>query len=1008
MSDQSVYFNTGLDTDERAASTAIQPIVAGERVQAAVVDRPLEILRARTETLREQTEEQKFLQDSDMRWIITGGDPVGVASGNDMPRVTWNKTTSKFTIIGGDNDVVPCMILQPIQGPNTDKKGTHTYAFTGALSGNVIASTTYFAYEGGARHQVVWAHAAAAGLGVNKCSVVFTGTPVHTMTITVATEGTTQLIDLSAQLTAVGMPLNGFSVSFTGDMAALLDFTQIPPGDVTVTLTGTYDRELHYITKAQIDQFFITEGETIMSGDTLGIYYPFMVDPNNPTTRGGRRQATPTSAPGGGGANTAVTAAQLFLASAEPEKIAQSIPICKRIGDDLIFIDGTVVRGDELTTPVGTVYFGSNGYLTHTFNSTTAGSSGSTQIGVAAHTHHGSHASDDVIDLTADTLQVNLEAIQLLLNNKASLDANEPVDGQWLFNNTSFVVEPTTTTPFLMWRSGTVFTHRPSDGQVGWQTISKYVILNSTEYAYVTIQGGYLVYSSGYKIHTPATGTGNLVVTIESAGSTTGHASDNNIRGNYRRYNAAANTLYDLYPANWLTEYTSGFVSYESMYTLWGTIINFATGILNIIAPIVTQAPNTEVNTVGSKVLTHTSPTLISLSGGLGAHNHAYFNRVLEGFMITPAPLVLVDTLKWSSGCFPADTIGISPGRAIVAGNIVTIPEARVLTGVVNNHLLPYTTMATNATYCKWFGVWLRSDGVIRIGPLPFMDTLHAVLPAASSYIPGNTMYMLPVDDGSGHSYVDPGYDRHDYTLINIVWSYDGNTASNIRFAGMTHAGGNLWVYHQARKGAYVGPDPWTTYIDHVFLSQEIVLTSLNMLSISADTSNSRALPGVPTVLSLTAVINVQVNASFLGSGSQCAFDLFAGDNSSYLNDHYSTTYTAPPFEVNVDSPAIFTGHDRAYTFSAHTSYASSVYGKYISSANTSGESSYHSDTIIYPYLRPSDFDTSTGVYNVSNETVGVVDCGSMTDLTTGDTVQYKLRTIGFMWDRCSPSGIGF
>jgi hypothetical protein len=1012
MSDQSVYFNTSLsgDTDERASTSAILPIVAGEKVRAAVVNRPFENLRSRTEVLREQTEEQKFLKDSDMRWLITGGNTIGTATGNDMPKVTWTPASNKFTVVGGLNDVTACIILQPIQGPKVDKKGTQTYAFTGTYSGSVTISTTYFAYEGGARHQVIWAEAAAAGLGTNKCSVVFSGTPEHVMTITVATEGTTTLQNLKDQFTAVGMNRSGFAATTSGSLSTLLEYSQrVTAADTDVTFVATYDRELHYITKAQIDYFFVTMGKTILSGDTLGIYYPFMVDPDNPTTRGGRRQATPTSAPGGGGANTAVTAAQLFISSDYPEKIAQSIPICKRIGDDLIFIDGTVVRGDEPTTPAGTVYFGTNGYTLQGFGDTTPyADAGAFKIGVAAHTAH-SGASADRFSISAGMLQTVLEALQLFVNDKASLDADEELTGNWLQEQgaTWYVTEASLAhTCCLLWRTGS---GRPADGSVTYNTISRYQLNNHGVSIYesmlVTLTGGYLTYDTSWKINTPATGSGNVTVEIEICSAAA--APEHNVRGSYRIYNAAANSQFELLPADVLSsDYTSGFSTAQGNYYLWGNSGDFTAAFSTITLTALYElvidthsiqyAPASET-TVGTAYVTR-HPDITYYGSIYDTGGHGYINRVLDGLTVVPA----------ADGKFGADTITLTPGRAYVAGKLLTLYPTSGSTISVTNVSTTHNTDASffpaSTDLIRWYGVWLRSDGSIRVGSLPDMG-LHTGRA-------GVTGYMIPSGD------LESPFSQHDYTLLDIVWCYDyqSGVAHRIRFAGVTDIGGGLHVYHQARKRDW-STLAYTTFIDHNCIFWEINGGSpaVNMGVVISAPSNTYStvapgyLPGIPTNISGAAYLGVRYayqkttaphtfRASLLHPNLVDAGAYYSVTPSTLV----STSLIAPPIAGDPLTASTSLCHiNLAYDVSGSALsptvdyYVYPVWDYYEHTFDADSAYTLKSDTVIYPMQRKEANGVGNIAYHVYCLNLGV-----------GDIAKFVVTNLGFFWNRYNPGGI--
>jgi hypothetical protein len=996
MADQNVHFEdiSGGDTGERADAAAILPYAAGEKVKAAILDRPLENLRGRTEILRSEIEDLKYLVDSNIRWIISSGANTGAASGHSQPKVVSRPSP----VLGTFTLSEAAIVLQPINTPKEDNKTSATYTFGGGTS-TLTFSTSLFGYEqpkgGGANpfprgtwQRVKWSNAAASTLGANHCTVVLEGNPVHILHITVATEETTTVAELHAQLDlTTSMATFGFTeVVATGTETDIISWADITNVSDDAMFLNTVDREMHYLTKVQIDAYFTAYG-ALADGDTLSIGFPFLVDPETPVTKGGRRQATPTSL--SGSPNTEVSSSQLFVSSTAPYLTPLSIPICKRVGSDLIFIDGTIFRGDETNG----VYFGSSGYTNYYLSTTTTGSSGATAVGVSTHAHVAGHKSADVFDITAGTLQSVLEAAQLFINDKASLDSNELVEGQWLWNDTQFAYEPDVTDSIVLyWRTGRTATARPGDSQVGWQTISKYGIYLNSELFYVTIQGAYLEYTTAYKLHTPSGSTGNVMVTIESAGAMLGNEAKFNIRGTRRLYNPAANTTFDLFPADWFSDSLSGDISSNDGRTIWGTSLWLSTPALYVSADVLAIRSNTESTTVGSAMATHTAPTLVATTNVLGAMNKSYFNRVLEGFATLPAPLTQVTTGVWSSGCFGIDTITYMGGRAIVAGNVITIPEMRTLTGVVNNHMLPGTTLPASSLGTQWYGLWLRSDGVMRVGPLP----VHSL----SVGIPGASMYFLPIGN------TDSGFYPYDYTLVNLVWSYQGNTAGAIRFAGITHTGGNVWVYQQARLGDFLSPVTWSTYVDHKFLEVNYgtsdAFTAEETIAgystcFNATTLNGYGLPGIPTSISCTGILNARVSVHLNNPGSQVS--LYLLHNLYPLDAAYNSwSPFAPP---TISAPAARVAN-LSYDVVLDSHYGAAVWSDTSLVVDTAAIARQIDATILYPFTHASD------VIPVPT-TAGIVNAGYLLTLNNPsalDTAYFRLRTLGFMWDRYNAGGI--
>jgi hypothetical protein len=343
---QEVVYRTVADTGERGDNDAIAPITSGERVGQVVLQRPDENLRSRTEIDRTELEAQKYLQDSDMRWIITGGDPDGQETGSDIPYVDWTPGTGIFTI----SDRI---VVQHLTSPDTDVQQTEDYSFTDLVPniGNIaitpiggVAGTR--SYNGANRLEIVWATDAG---GAFVATAALTGDPIHILTITVRADGTSTVGQVDTALGLI-LPASGFSYVAGGVPA-----TQIPginplPGDVI--LSGTFERELHTISAVELAAFF--GAESLTEGDTLAIWYDELTEADPSTD--GRRQSCDANS------NTVLIAGQLTNLTTHPERIPLAIPLCKRIGDDLLFIDGTVVAGALTNSPLNTT-FGIHGYM---------------------------------------------------------------------------------------------------------------------------------------------------------------------------------------------------------------------------------------------------------------------------------------------------------------------------------------------------------------------------------------------------------------------------------------------------------------------------------------------------------------------------------------------------------------------------------------------------------------------------------------------------------------------
>lgn len=1009
MATQDVNFEIGdgSDTNDSGMPTdtgAIKPLIAGERVRAAVLNRPHENLRQRTETLRTEVSNLKYLMDSDVSWIITGGSSIGAVTGDTPPTVTWNPTTGKF-VTSAD------IVVQPIAGPITDKYDSVTYTNVAPWSITIKMDSKRFA--GGHLKSLIWTEVAPAVLAPARAAATVTDTPYRTLNIQICNDGTTLVSDVHTALNPIG---DGFSHIITG--SGVVTFADVTPS--TYTFDGVYEREMHYITPAVFASFFAIPN-SILSGDTLCIYYEWLVDPT-PSTFGGRRQATPTA--NGGAINTVVSAGQFFLANSYPERLPLAIPICRRIGDALIFVDGTVCMGTPPSEfPTTAVTFGVNQRSLADVASLFSASTGAGIVGVAGHVAHAG-ASVDRFTISAGTLQTILEALQLFVNDKASLDQNETLAGDWLQSATSawYVTEASAVNSCrLLWRTGS---GRPADSSVTYNTISRYQLNDYGVSTYtsmlVTLTGGYLEYDTSWKIHTPATGSGNVTVEIEI--NSAPRTSEHNVRGSYRISAAAANSLFELLPADVLTsDYTSGFSTLLSNYYLWGHPGSFFVDFVNVVLTATTATFTTTTTNLVSTTLNVTAPVMVltaatqlrlnsgsmridaiveseivnpgdtySASFHVDPHYHGtiygssssyngYVNRVIDGFTVMPAT---------TNGRFAANTIMITPGRASVGGKIITIDESVTLTGVCATHR---TVLVDGSFYpisggSKWYGVWLCSNGQFYVGSLPDMG--------AHNGIPGSTGYTIP----SAEVDFAEGFTQKDYTLVDIVWGYDYmGVDDQIRFAGVTHLGGGLCVYHQAQKGSY--PDgTWGYYFQHECVTLVVDGSDQSFVA-CVPTSNATifadALPGIPTNISGAALLGIYFK-QYRASDSDLNVAIFHS-NATLVNEAFvSTSKFAPPIAYDPSSYVrglasckypITTGSN---TYLAYPLWAFSK-----DTIEAPGGTTQIAQTLVCPLQRTAaNIAGSIGVQFVTN------------DFSPGDTAELYVTNLGFFWDRYHSGGI--
>lgn len=462
MADQNIHFKHAGDTGQREDLNAIQPYRDGEPAQQSVFRRPPENLRYRTEVLRIEGEDSKYLHDTDKGWRIVNANTLGENPSNPLPSVTWYP--DGYSPGEGTFIVSAEIAVQPMNTPAVDSKETKSYSFPtpGPSAATVEFTAELFSYEGMNYRRIVWQDKPFSEIPNGYCLIEVTGggTELNIVTITVRDDWTTSVADVQAQITAqaANLLLAGFTATTTGVGSTKIDAL---PTDYDYTMERTWERQLHHILPGDFATFFSSHG--IADGDTLAIFYEWMVEDSGD---GGRRQSTPTS-----GASPPNTAAgtRLFLTSEEPWKIPLSIPLCKRSGNDLFFIDGTVVTYPQ----EGTVHFGEHGYTLNAINDaivtvgtpwadgsylhgagspyeftiedalnyiledlarTSTGNSGGQKIGLESFSSI-SPPSADPLTWSAGELRDYLFDVFTKLNRKGSLPEDETVTGEWSFND---------------------------------------------------------------------------------------------------------------------------------------------------------------------------------------------------------------------------------------------------------------------------------------------------------------------------------------------------------------------------------------------------------------------------------------------------------------------------------------------------------------------------------------------------------------------------------------------
>lgn len=467
MAGQNIDFKNAGDTGYRTDQDAIEKYDDGEQAISSVLNRPNENLRYRSETLRTEGEAGKYRHDADMSWIIAPGNEYGLnPSPLPMPSVTFDKdggTSGGIFVLSAD------IVLQPMGTPAADVKEAkaYTFDFTGPPAQTAVFTFTadLFSYAGANWREIIWEEVAAASIS-GAANVIVEGSPLHRVRIQFSDAGAIASDVNTAIIEEIG------SINAAGLSYVMVGYGPTPivmPPDPTYIMKGTREREMHYITSGAINTFFGTEANELADGDTIAVYYEWLEE-TSPGV-GGRRQSTPTTERTGSPPNTEIIAGQLFNTSTNPERIPFCIPLAKRIGDELIFIDGTLVQDEDVQ--LGFVHFGEHGYTVNLVNDAInnatsvvntkwkndsylnddpgpedveffiepalnyiigdlAGNDGAARIGMNTFASPPTPASSAVVGfLNTSSLETNLRTLLNTVNNRAALNANETVTGNY-------------------------------------------------------------------------------------------------------------------------------------------------------------------------------------------------------------------------------------------------------------------------------------------------------------------------------------------------------------------------------------------------------------------------------------------------------------------------------------------------------------------------------------------------------------------------------------------------
>lgn len=950
MSRQNIDFEQGSaltgDSGERGNDAligvvSIKPYSDGEPATAAVLDRTHENVRQRTEVLRNQAEGQKYLADSDMRWIITRGLADGSGAGG-VPTITaWDPVSGSFTT----SDAI---VVQPLNTPDTDLKETVTYSFpTAAPTDYIYISSLLYDFELANTLRIIWESADPGDIigGVpGRCDFALSGAGNHILTITYADDGTCTVTNLDTLLTSPAslITLNsaGFDCSTTITVpltpVLIADFTPIGSNPADYTMEGTFDRELHYIPAASFVDFFAVPN-SLTDGDTLAIAF---ADLHVDLTFTGRRDRVP------GKANTTVSASDLFITSDNPENIPGCIPLCKRIGDDLLWLDGTfcyyststhspyplrfgehgytvdrIVNGAISGIPVtmSSMWFGAmaapawttinagfNGVVSDLGAGTAPG--GASKIGVAPYTTSPlSLGYYNVPGPGGASLNTVVDQLLEFVSHKASLnsggplyaDPHETVTGRWAFHapiriGTTGVASdipvlrawPSDTDYHLVYRNGG---RTETNTDVAWSTYSVYErITAGFTPEYLEVWGGY------------SDGTGNITTPSAGTGSVWVQKGPNH--NTYVRINATAAATYSLTdPTDWDYSELIGVASvlgedWTTRY-IYGNA-TYSAGVLNrgVWWWKAAQVIEEDVDILGTGAADE-GPRVYLQSSPL--------NYVLDGFQVyqeNPA-----DPLTWTRNCF-----SISSGRAFVNGKPVTItgptlwsfnvgidPPATYLMKATAAAGLP-TDDDTADVYSAlpggipaFYYLWLRADGNFFLGKLPPM----------SSGIPGTTLYRPDASEVHVPSGGVTWGEQH-YVLCDVVvlWRYSAAPIfGGWWFDGVPDVGGGRRTFFTRKLLGNAG-NTINPLIDYSSLISWPVSGVVSSYYNAGGGSEFRS-PGIPLGVTRNAIIGYMYTSS-LATGDEFKFKIQSYEASLHpwsftdpVADMYPAQYES--FQIN-------------------------------------------------------------------------------------------------------------
>jgi len=338
-----IKFEEGNDTGDNLLES-IAPAEAGDAANPQAQNRPLDVLRARTEALRSACDDALYLAAEDRALAITcpgglhwgGPFPGGSVSDED----TYDNYTGRIGI-GGDLHVVSL----------TTPNGT---IFSSLQHTDILFTTRKTAADGGRQVSIEIEDIDDSTQLTFGLLLEVSGTPARHLKIQFNSQDTTPATvqDVYDALTDTA------ASAFDAASASLIipEITGTAGNDITalakVYLVPGWDFEYHIIRKGTLDAFFNIDGNRLLEGDNLCLRFNTLLD---------RRQALKDGAPSDGisvspVADPNVTETALVVGRDDSNHLENAIPLAKVDGGNLVLLNGVPLKPGHFWMPEGAQY----------------------------------------------------------------------------------------------------------------------------------------------------------------------------------------------------------------------------------------------------------------------------------------------------------------------------------------------------------------------------------------------------------------------------------------------------------------------------------------------------------------------------------------------------------------------------------------------------------------------------------------------------------------------------